>query len=187
MIIFAVQTNLAITKKPEWLEAYRAKYHDLRYDYHVTLKQPCIIDEQDLGEIRHQLADYFDSVKPRVIKFIFDQIILADTRAEEGEACIMIKTTNEEIEKLQKDLMNILSRYTDYVWEQSKEYEANFMPHITISRDMNRQEFESAKSDLKEDYLTEGVATKVILSVVRDFDKNDRSKGYHDDSIYNLY
>lgn len=187
MIIFAVQTNLEISKKPEWLDAYRAKYDDLRYEYHVTLKQPCIIEEKDIGFIRQKLDNYFRTVKPQVIPLVFDDAVFADSRVNESEACVMIKSQpNDSINKLDRDILSILSEYKNYVWEQSQDYEANFMPHITVARNLNPEKFIMAKDDFKGDFITEGKITKVILSLVRNYDKNDKTQGKHDDSIYTL-
>lgn len=187
MIIFAVQTNVELTNKPDWLDSFRSRHNAKRYDYHVTLKQVCVIEQHQIPIIKNLLSEYFEKEQLRAIPVRFNELNLADSKKEAGEAYIMINSeTNEIINKLQKDIVDVLSDFNNYFWPDSKQYEERFIPHITIAMDLDAESFERAKEDLKDDYQCEGIITKVILSVVHNFDPQDKTKSYHEDSIYNL-
>ena len=187
MIIFAVQTNIELSKKPEWLDAFRSKYGDLRYDYHVTLKQPWVISEKQIPEIREKLSSFFGQASVHPMHLTFNTIVLASTKVDQADGCIMIKSEdNEQINKLQENIVGVLSIYKEYVEPESKEYEEQFMPHITIAWNLDAEKFKLAEKELKQDYFCEGEVTKVILSIIRNFDHKDKSKGVHNDSEYIL-
>ena len=50
--IYAVWAKINLIKKPDWLSKYRKKYNNL-YPFHVTLKQPCFIDNKKFNEIKN--------------------------------------------------------------------------------------------------------------------------------------
>ena len=50
--------KVELTKKPNWLDDFRSKY-DEPYEYHVTLKQPCVIEEDLIPEIKAKLNTFF--------------------------------------------------------------------------------------------------------------------------------
>lgn len=166
MRIFAITTNVVLTKKPAWLDEFRRKY-DKPFEYHVTLKQPCYIHEKELPKLKVTFTEFvFNWPKfEHGIKIFFNRIKI-DTTVE-GEMCIMIKAKkNLELIKLQKKLLTQLNSYTNYVKAESKAWEENFKPHITIARNLSSQILAKAKTDLLKDYRCEGIIKDISLKVV---------------------
>jgi 2'-5' RNA ligase len=171
MIIFAVTTNVEYVSKPEWLDNFFKKHNKVSYDFHVTLKQPCIIDEAQIVEIKNILKVYFEKNNPKKIEIVFDKLN-SDTSEEElsrNDASIMVDSDNQEIKMLQKYIVGTISAYKNYFDEGTRNYEENFMPHITIATNLNQEEFESAKNDVGVDLVIKAKLTKVILTVVYDY------------------
>src|SRR3989338_214271 len=156
MKIFAVYAKVELTKKPNWLDVFRIKY-DKPYEYHVTLKQPCVVDETLVPVLKNKLRNLFFNLKipNHKILLTFDSINLPEDVLD--DACIMINATkSDQIRELQKNILSILSNYNQYLDIKYKAYEENFNPHITISRDLNKQTYKKAITELKEDYICEG-------------------------------
>ena len=61
---FAVSASVRLTEQPVWLAAFRAKYNQ-RYDFHVTLKQPCSITEAEVPEVRRRFDLFFGVIPDR--------------------------------------------------------------------------------------------------------------------------
>lgn len=72
MKIFALYTNVTLTKKPEWLDAFLEKYQPR--GLHVTLIQPRTIEENDT-EVLKQKVSQFISEHSGPINVVFDELI----------------------------------------------------------------------------------------------------------------
>lgn len=172
MTVFAITTNVQFTQKPEWLDSFFAKYNKEKYDFHVTLKQPCIIEPDQIGQIKELISKYFSEKNPQTINMVFNKLAAEATEEElaSGKSVIMIEAEkNNEILALQKDLLQIFSGYRNFLSEETKEYEENFKPHITIAKDLDKEAFQSAKTDLQADYVCEAKLTRVILIFVHNY------------------
>src|SRR5262249_694800 len=86
-----------------------------------------------------------------------------------NEGNIMINSDNQEVKVLQREIGDSLSGYKNYVVEETRSYEENFNPHITIATNLNKEEFESAKNDLRDNFNVHAKLNKVILTVIYDF------------------
>lgn len=187
MNIFALQTNVVFQTKPEWLDSFLKKYNDVVFDYHVTLKQPCIILEEEISEVTDKLQKYFTASSINPIPIVFDKLVVDPDGVETGKACIMINATmNEQIHNLQKSILEMLNRYRNYVSADTEQYENNFIPHITIAADLDETKLNLAKNDLEEDYYAEGVISEVILIVVRNFNPKNIKSGSREDIVFKL-
>ena len=185
MKIFAVYARLNLTKKPEWLDDFRAKYDEL-YDFHVTLKQPCFIDENQIIELKKILAKLFSEsiVENHKLDIVFDRIVFEGV--ESKGMYVMIQATNiDEISQLQNRVKSALSLYKSYVKPEFEEYENNFKPHITIGRKLNSEMFLQAKTYFKENYVCNGTIEEIVLAIVPE-DTVEESKKPENLTVYGL-
>lgn len=185
MKIFAVYAKVELTQKPDWLDDFRAKY-DEPYEYHVTLKQPCVIEEDLVSEIKAKLNTFFSNLKTpnHRILLTFDSLNVPMNVPD--DICIMINATKvDEIYKLQKSVLSTLTEYNSYLDIKYKAYEENFNPHITIGRKLNQQSYAMASKELKDNYICEGTITQVVLGVVQN-DNPTEANDPNNQTVYNL-
>jgi 2'-5' RNA ligase len=160
MKIFAVYGRLNLTRKPEWFDAFRAKY-GTTLEYHVTLKQPCFIEDAQIPDIKEKLNHIFGNftVQGHRIDMIFDRLYC------EKDA-IMVRTKEiGPIMDLQKQIRDILKDYDRYVAPELKTYEYNFHPHVSIVLDLTPEQYAAANKGLKPDYRCEGIIEEIVLVV----------------------
>jgi len=185
MKIFAVYAKVELTKKPNWLDDFRSKY-DEPYEYHVTLKQPCVIEEDLIPEIKAKLNTFFSNLKTPNHKMVLTFNSLNVPMVSPDDICIMINATKvDEIKELQKNILSTLSEYNSYLDIKYKAYEENFQPHITIGRKLDQQSYAMASKELKDDYICEGVITQIILGVVQN-DNPTEANDPNNQTVYNL-
>ena len=165
MKIFEVYAKVKLNQKPNWLDDFRFKY-DEPFEYHVTLKQPCFIEEDKILDIKNKLNNLFLNLKipNHEIALTFDSLKIPPYTPD---VCIMINASNiNEILKLQKNVLLVLSEYSQYCEIKTKEYEENFEPHITIAKNLDEQSYLLAAKELEQDYLCEGIVKEVVLVIV---------------------
>lgn len=164
--IFAVWCKVELTKKPAWLDDFRLKY-DLPYEYHVTLKQPCYIEENDFKKVKLIMDNLFIKyLKTKNITLNFTKLEL-DSDLDDSFIYILSEK-NQELERIQKIIVKELKDYSEYEQTKNREYEENFRPHITIARKLDNVRFKQAQSELKNDYMCTGIIKEVILSCVKE-------------------
>ncbi len=145
MKIFAVYANPILIEKPKWFDEFYYSYGG-GYDPYVTLKQSCFVDEKDEKDIQNKLANFFTPLKipNHAINVVFDTIVIPD------EGCIMINTRkNAALNQLQKNIVSALKEYSHYTAPELELYEKNFIPHITIARDVRlvKEDLDALRSD----------------------------------------
>ena len=160
MKIFVVYGRLNLTKKPEWFDAFRAKYGTI-LEYHVTLKQSCFIEESQIPDIKEKLNHIFGNftVPEHKIDMIFDRLY-----SEKDAIMVQTKETGP-IMDLQKQIRTALKDYDWYVAPELKTYEYNFHPHVSIVTDLTQEQYREANKELKPDYRCEGVIEEIVLVV----------------------
>ncbi|MFZ2523318.1 MAG: 2'-5' RNA ligase family protein [Minisyncoccia bacterium] len=167
MKIFVVYAKVKLTKKPEWLDGFRSKY-DKPYEYHITLKQPCVLEDAEVPEVKAKLSSLFSSLKISENKIILTFNSLKVYSELPENTCIMINSeSNAELNELQKSILSALGEYKKYFKEKYKKYEEPFIPHITIGRVLDEKAYAEASEVLKQDYTCEGVVSEVVLAVVQ--------------------
>lgn len=169
MKIFAVTANIEITTKPDWLDGFRARY-DKPYAYHVTLKQPCLVEDDQVDEIKKKLSRLFDTthIPNHAIPLTFN--VLKAPKDVPDDICIMVRSTDDEqIRVLQKQIATVLSEYKKYYKPEYQGYEENFKPHITIAQGLNERTCQEAFEFLKQGCVCGGVITKILLTVAANF------------------
>ena len=162
--IYAVWAKIKLNKKPDWLDNYQKKYNNL-YEFHVTLKQPCFIDESDLPNIKLIVPKVIDS-------FVFDnhkiEVVFKKIDADREDKSIMISAEeNDILMDLQYKIRTALKEYSNYRKQIQKEYETNFKPHLTIAMDL-ADKFDDAVRDIGKDTKCVGEITEIILSCVKE-------------------
>ena len=167
--IMAVYCRVELVAEPNWLKGFREKY-DEPFEFHLTLKQSVYIDQDQLSDVKSRVCSVFkgSSVPSHVIKVTFDELVLDqhDQRDGLGWVYLFSKSGSEVLNDLQVRIRNALQAFDDYVYTESKEYEENFKPHITIARGLNNKSFDEAIRVLGEDYRCEGMIKQIILSCV---------------------
>lgn len=161
MKIFAITTNLILTQKPSWFDEIRKKYNR-SFDLHITLKQPCFIDDNKISELREKVSQFFKFHKFHAITLLFDEVIFDK---EKNGWTIMLTCKSDEIVNLQKHLQQELLSYTDYVEQETKEYEINFVPHMTFATDLSESQYEEIKVMFSGQYECKGEVNKGFLLI----------------------
>jgi 2'-5' RNA ligase len=165
MKIFAVYVNVELTKKPDWLDEFRKKY-DQPYDFHVTLKQPCFINEEKVSQLKELVGMFFN--KPKVaegkLRLVFDEVKV--DKSENGHSIMLKAKQGESLATIQKDLCATLANYSNYVDARTEAFEKHFEPHITIARNLSDDPFKEAMRYLKGEIECKGEIQEAVLSVV---------------------
>jgi len=162
--IFAVYAEVEIKDKPKWLTDFREKYSK-PYDFHITLKQPCNIEESEISIIKDKLKRFFkDSKNKGSVEVVFDYLF-----EEADGSCVMIGFKGEnKIYTLQKDLVNFLAEFSDYVEPKTEKYEKSFFPHLTIGDELDPDRYKQAIKDLPDDIEMRGIIKKIVLVVAKE-------------------
>lgn len=161
MKIFAVYTNITLTKKPDWLDGFLEKYQP-RIP-HVTLKQPCYIEEEHVSDLKQKVSQFISKCKMGALQVVFDKVVYDKDKS----GTIMVCARNaERLIQFQKDLCLTLSEYSDYVELRRREYEKKFRPHVTIGDEIPEENYNESLGYLKDGCVCEGVIREVVLAVV---------------------
>lgn len=165
MKIFAVYSVVILEKKPDWFDDFRLRF-DKPYDLHITYKQPCWIDDDEVENIKSKLNNIFQ-VNQGKIDIEFDRIVAS--KGEDEKYCIMIVAKkNERLMKIQKCIVHVLKDYRDFLEAETQSYEDNFMPHITIGRDVSEEDWKLWQKKIEDDCLCAGCVDEIVLSVVKE-------------------
>lgn len=143
------------------------------HEYHVTLKQLCLIDTNDIQQIKDTLTRFFHSyeIPARTLAIIFDTLVIESE--SDGTMTIMVNAKeNPAIQKLQKDILHLFPRDARYRYPESREWERNFKPHVTIAADLNQIVYEDAQKEIGEDVRCEGYIDAVTLEIASENDGN---------------
>ena len=177
MKFFAIYINVEITEKPDWLDGFRNKYDleyhadtdtfDVPYDAHITLTQPRFITDSEATILRTELTKFFENYSGK-IEIEFSGLHL-DRQDATDNGCIMLDSTNkDELSKLQLKMLNFVRENNSFCDITHKPYEDNFIPHLTIGRDLSKSRFDKAISELPDKIQIKATVSEVILAVVRD-------------------
>lgn len=170
MKIFAMYTTVTLTQKPEWLDVFLEKYQPR--DLHVTLKQPCFIEEGTIDNLKEKISRFFTARASGHVNIVFDTLVY---NTEESGAIMICARNAGKLIQLQKDLCITLSEYKHYVEPIREEYENNFRPHITIGDEIPQEQYKKALSSLKDDCRCEGMISEVVLAIVNDMSTEESS------------
>lgn len=183
--IYAIWCKVNLTKKPDWLDAFRKKYNYL-YEFHITLKQPCFIDESDLPEIKSIVSEVISEFNQLVgepnhkIDVEFEKIV-ADL---EDKSIMILAKENKMLMDLQYKIRTTLKVYSNYRKPILKLYETNFKPHLTIAMGLTNK-FDQAVLYVGKDTKCVGEITEIILSCVKE-DTSKEAKNPKNLSIFKL-
>lgn len=185
--IFAVYCVVKLNNQPEWLDDFRKKY-DEAYDFHITLKQPAYIEENQLSEIKKKLNGILNDFAKNKHKIIltFDKLLLDESDNTEKSGYIyLFSENNGSIDDLQLKIRAELKDYSEYCNPKSLDYEYDFKPHITIARGLTNKRFKEAVAEVKNDYTCGGEITEVILSCVKEISVEE-AHNHNNLTIYKL-
>lgn len=169
MKIFAVTAELELVETT-WLTEFRAKY-DEPYKPHITLKQPCFIEERDVPTIKSLLGNFISTLATpdHRIVVLLDKLV-------HGEFTIMIDTTErEQLDRLQAGVLRVLDPYRNFVKPKYEGYEQSFHPHITIARDLDEATRKHAMQEIPDDYSITGSIREITLGVVNEISPAESS------------
>jgi 2'-5' RNA ligase len=156
--------KINLIKKPDCLDSYRKKYNNL-YEHHVTLKQPCFIDDTEMPDISSIVSKVFSefAFPNHKIDVEFEEVV-AD---REDKSIMLLAEKNELLMKLQYKIKTALGEYSNYCEPETQEYETNFKPHLTITGEVG-EKFDEALKDVGKDTRCVGEITEIILSCVEE-------------------
>lgn len=170
--IFAIYARVRLIEKPNWLDDFCKKYGQ-PYDYHITLTQCRFISDADIPKLKEKVDRFFAppagglSIPNHKIEVDFSIPEIDDEGVEKGEGCIMINAVkNDELINLQKNLVELMVDHKDFYKPKYQEYERNFEPHITVAMDLDKEQFDSAIKDFRDDFRCVGVVDEIVLSIV---------------------
>lgn len=166
MKIFALYSKVELTEKPDWFDAFYAKYNQ-SIAYHVTLKQPCYLEGARVEEVKQRLLKFFVSkpVPEHEITLTFNELALDDS-ASEAKTIMLNAEHDPRIHKLQQGILSVLDDYRQHVYPESRSWEENFKPHITIASDISSARYEEALKELRRSYICKGLIRDVALIIV---------------------
>jgi 2'-5' RNA ligase len=174
---FAIYTNVNITEKPDWLDSFRSKYDleyhadtdtfDIPYEAHITLTQPRFITDYEATKLRAELTKFFKDYSGK-IEVEFSGLHL-DRQDANDNGCIMVDSTDrDELSKLQSKMLDFVSENDNFCDIMHKAYEDNFIPHLTIGRDLSKGKFDDAIAGLPDEIRIKATVSEVILAIVPD-------------------
>lgn len=164
--LFAVYARLSLEEKLVWLDAFRAKY-DKPYEDHITLKQPCVIRNSDMPDIRQKVASVITAftTPDHRIRVSFDRVRV-NLEMHDG-VCVMIEARRSPLlAKLQKNMVNVLNEYRVYYRPEAAAWEARFVPHITVGREIDPAVWKRAHKEIKSDTRCVGTISEIVLVAV---------------------
>jgi len=167
MKVFAVTTNLTLEQKPSWFDEIREKYNQ-SFDLHITLKQPCFINEDERLILKERISEFLQSKKFNTITLLFDKVVF--DKGKNGWT-IMINCQSNEIVNLQTQLCEELRAHRNYVKPETEEYERNFVPHMTFANDLSDSQYEVIKSMFSGHCECRGVVNKLLLLIASEDSK----------------
>ncbi len=165
---YAIYGTVKLVDEPNWLKKFRMMY-DQPFDFHITLKQSAFINVTDLQKIKETLEAILKDLYPvQSMNLVFDRLELDEHDADSGFGWIYLFATkrNNQLDDLQKHLREKLAEFSDYRSKESKEYEYNFRPHITIARELDSNKYECAVKELPGRAAVTGRVTDVTLLCV---------------------
>ncbi|OHB09887.1 MAG: hypothetical protein A3G05_00540 [Candidatus Zambryskibacteria bacterium RIFCSPLOWO2_12_FULL_45_14] len=168
MKIFALYTNLELSQKPGWFDNFLKKY-EYAYNLHITLIQPRYIEENQTENLKLKITAFINENKldNEDKKLTFNELSMG--KEDDGKYTLMLHAKNAGgIVTFQKKLTELLRQYDNYVKEPTREYENNFMPHITVAVDVEEKNVTEAKSYFSFNSEILGTITKLILPIVKD-------------------
>ncbi len=160
MKIFAVYGRLQLTKQPIWLKAMRARYAATT-EYHVTLKQPCFVEEAQLPKLQSRLNELCNglAVPDHRIALLFDRLY-----AEQDAIMVQAEAAGPII-ALQSRLREALKDFKRYVASELEGYEIEFHPHFSLLSDLTPAQFTAARREIGADYECAGTIEEIVLAV----------------------
>lgn len=168
MKIFAVYTNIEFQNKPEWFDEFWQKFEN-QYPPHITLVQPRYIEEEKIDELKSKIKIFLDkkNISGSISEISFGVPIVS--KGDDGLYTLMLPVVNtEKINLLQKDLVDSLVEYGNYVKLEHKKYEENFMPHMTMVVDLSEENLSKTMEYFSDGLEMRAKVTKLILPVVKD-------------------
>lgn len=184
MKIFALYSDVVLTKQPEWLDGFRKQFNEA-WDLHITLKQPCFIQDKDIDQLKSVVSKFFStfSVSKHELNLVFKRVVIKNE--EDGAIIMFMAEPNEVLADLQRKLCESLRQYSDYVESESQSYERNFQPHITIAQHLSVQQLNEAEKVLNSGEIGEALINGVTLSIVKELTV-DESRRPTNKTVYKL-
>jgi 2'-5' RNA ligase len=159
--MFTLALEFKLEEKPSWLDGFRMKY-DGPFNYHLTLKYPTLIKQNDLPKLGSEVKSIAQASKPMTLAF--DQYIFNKT--ETGNLIMVLAKHHKDLLRLQKMVVRKLRTYGETWKPYYNDFENNFKPHITIARNLSDDDFQKAKRALEEQIYCQAKITRLALRVV---------------------
>jgi len=185
MKFFAIYTTVKIINKPDWLDDFRSKFdleyntdtgcYDDPYEMHITLTQPRYISDGDIQMLKVKLNELFERNDTDKLDVEFSDWHL-DRQDTTSKGCIMIKSSEyRKLSNLQRQILEIIGNNHNFLETKYEAYEKNFIPHLTIGRDLSKERYDSAISMLPKSVLVKAEVDNIILAIVKDKSTAERN------------
>lgn len=160
MQAFSVTLDFELKVKPYWLDKFRKKYDD-PVPYHITLKQKTYLKNGEVEDIEKELNDI--ALNYSQIKIIFNDMFINQT--PKGHVIMLRASHNHMLLELQGNISKQLSKYGEIIKSYTKDFEANFDPHITIARHLTQGNVNKAKLEIVGDIKCTALVEEIVLNV----------------------
>ena len=167
MKIFALYLRLDLKDKPEWFDDLRNKYSSTSI-LHITLIQPRYVNEGGIQILKDKISEVLNKEKVEDKKLVFNKTKLEWDEDDKEHLLMSFIQENQSVLNLQKSLMEALKNFDKYCNESTKEYEANFRPHLTIANQINSSSKDEILKLISENPTLEGDITDLVLAVVNE-------------------
>lgn len=177
--IYAIYGTVDLIDLPMWLKGFREKY-DKPYDFHITLKQMAYIDVSELSRIKSSFEEILKMTPfpQKRMRLEFNRVELSehDTDDDRGYIYVFADQRNRLLDASQKLIREKLSDFSNYYFKDSRTYELDFNPHLTIARSLNARMFTQAVSELPKQITLIGEVTSIVVSCVKDLSLEETRK-----------
>lgn len=160
--IFAVYFEIELLKKPSSFDLYFSKYNPPHTDIHITLIQPRVISESQVASVFALVKKFSTSNQITTADKVFEtKECLVDQELQDKNT-VMFSIESDGMSKFQSALRTLFSDGFTYKDIKNKNYEYNFVPHITLGSDIPNEEVVTIKQDLEEGGL-KGIIKNITL------------------------
>lgn len=160
--IFAVYFEVELLKKPFSFDSYFSKYNPPQTDIHVTLIQPRIISESQTESVFALVKNFCANNQITTADKVFETKGCVVGQESEDKSIIMFIIESGIMSTFQGALRTLFSNGFTYKDIKNKNYEYNFVPHITLGSDILNEEVVTIKQDLEEGGL-KGIIKNITL------------------------
>lgn len=163
MSLFFVTAQVRLDEQPEWLDGFREHFDD-PYPLHVTLKNYTKLEQGTIKDVENKIQMLLSGVSS--IPVTFSHLRVAPT--PKGNCFMIDAEENSELQQIQTYIVRLLQHFGRHLEKRYAQYESNFVPHITIGRNVSPEDTALAEVCLKDSIVCRGVIHAITLTLLKD-------------------